>query len=505
MQALRVGAHLLPLAFLLLIVVGVAHGAGGALDPRFGSQGIAISVIGARNAAVGGLVAQSDGKIIAAGSANDGSSNRFAVARYTREGSLDMGFGDGGSVTTSLSSARDDAAGDIAQQADGMIVVAGVSFDGSGDRFALARYDPHGALDSSFGTGGKVTTDFGSDGAAASAIAVQPDRKIVAAGYSERGASYDFALARYNPDGSLDAGFGVQGTVTTDFGSANDFALAVAVQADRKIVVAGFSEHNDTAMFALARYKPDGSLDPTFGTGGKVTGSGFGNGRAYGVALQSDRKIVVAGSRSTRGGDRLALARYQPDGSLDRTFGSGGRVTTAFSSGGAVAHAVAVTRSGKIVVGGFTWNKTYADFALARYRPNGSLDPTFGVGGRVTTDIDADDDFANAVVVQPDGKIVLGGVSFDGARGRFALARYLGAETRIPCHVPNLKGKPLVTARQAARKAHCAVGRIGRTFSRTVRAGRVISQHPAAGARRPAGAKVSVIVSRGPKRAAHSN
>src|SRR6185312_12779398 len=174
-----------------------------------------------------------------------------------------------------------------------------------------------GDLDGAFGTGGTVTTDFAGNGDEARAVAVQPDGKIVAAG-GALGATVDFALVRYRPDGTLDATFGTGGKVTTDFGSAEQ-AFAVAVQPDGKIVVAG----GGATGFELARYNADGSLDGTFGAGGKVTtrfGLGLPFTRAHAIVLQPDGKIVVAGTATSATAPDFGLARYNPNGSLDASF-----------------------------------------------------------------------------------------------------------------------------------------------------------------------------------------
>ncbi|MCI0529632.1 MAG: hypothetical protein L0Y56_19490, partial [Nitrospira sp.] len=190
-----------------------------------------------------------------------------------------------------------------------------------------------GDLDPTFGTGGKAITDFGGSDQA-SAIALQANGKIVVAGSSEIDGFLDFALARYNTDGSLDTSFGTAGKVTTDFGGSNGGAFAVALQQDGRIVAAGrtFIFFGLTSDFALARYNTDGSLDTSFGTAGKVTTDfGGNNDGVFAVALQADGKIVAVGS-SQIGimNSDFALARYNPDGSLDSSFGSGGMVTTDF-------------------------------------------------------------------------------------------------------------------------------------------------------------------------------
>jgi uncharacterized delta-60 repeat protein len=232
----------------------------GDLDTSFGFDGKVTTGFGIGSYdSSGDMAIQSDGKIVAVGYSDAGGSYDFALARYNTDGSLDLGFGSGGIVLTDFSgSGSDDLARTIAIQTDGKIVAAGRSDAGGGDDFALARYNTDGSLDLGFGSGGIVLTDFSGGGSTdyTNALAIQTDGKIVAAGRSDAGGSYDFPLARYNTDGSLDLGFGSGGIVLTDFsgGGSWDEALAVAIQADGKIVAAGYSDCCGNDDFALARY-----------------------------------------------------------------------------------------------------------------------------------------------------------------------------------------------------------------------------------------------------------
>jgi uncharacterized delta-60 repeat protein len=270
-----------------------------------------------------------------------------------------------------------------------------------------------GALDTSFNTTGQVRTTFGTNNDIANAVALQADGKIVVAGTTGSstnnsqypGASNDFALARYNADGSLDASFDTDGKVTTFIVGANskDVANALAIQTDGKIVAAGSADNS----FALVRYNINGSLDQAFGTGGKVTTSFCADcyyATASAVVVQTDGKIVAVGSR----GLGSYLVRYNSNGSLDLTFGTGGIVAgiSEFSN------AVAIQTDGKLVVAGSSSNY----FTLVRYNSNGSLDTTFGTAGVVSGPIGP----ATAVLIQTDGKIVAAG----GIGGPFSLFRY---------------------------------------------------------------------------------
>ncbi|MFL5798198.1 MAG: delta-60 repeat domain-containing protein [Actinomycetota bacterium] len=392
----------------------------GELDVSFSGDGKVTTQFASESADEAHAVAvQPDGKIVAAGE----STGDFALARYTTAGTLDPSFGDGGRVQTVFDLGSDDVVSALAIQADGKIVAVGVS----NNRFALARYDTDGALDTTFNGDGKVITQFTSGSAdLAFAVAVQADGKIVAAGVSND----KFALARYKTNGALDTAFNGDGKVITHFtaGSA-DQAQSVAIQADGKIVAAGesFPSSSATADFALARYTPGGGLDTTFSGDGKLT-TCFAAGSddsADAVAVQADGRIVAAGFS----GQRFGLSRYTPAGRLDATWGGDGKVTTRFSDRSTdSADAVAIQENGKIVAAGDS-SLTNDHFALARYRTDGGLDSTFGGDGTVTTHFTTrSDDVAFAMAIQADGNVVAAGrCELSYYYSRFALARYVAS------------------------------------------------------------------------------
>ncbi len=428
-QTMRIGAVVLSLLLQFLFMAVGAQAAPGDLDASFGTGGkvltdFASSPFGYEKAL--SVAIQSDGKIVIAGFPF--SNGGFALARYNANGTLDTTFGTGGKVTTDFASgfAR---AYSVAIQ-DSKIVIAGFTFNGTKDYFALARYNANGTLDTTFGTSGKVTTDF-AIGSQAYSAAIQSDGKIVAAGGTFNLPNGDFALARYNADGTLDTSFGPNkdGKVTTDFASSYDVAFDVAIQSDGKIVAAG-SAYGTYLDFALARYNADGTLDTSFGPNkdGKIT-TDFASSAddARSVAIQSDGRIVAAGIAFNGTNYDFALARYNADGTLDTSFGPNkdGKVTTDFASGYYRAFSVGIQSDGRIVVAGNAWNGTNFDFALARYNPDGNLDTTFGTSGKVTTDFASGNDEALSVAIQSDGKIVVVGSAWNGADFNFALARYL--------------------------------------------------------------------------------
>jgi uncharacterized delta-60 repeat protein len=380
---------------------------------------------------------QSDGKIIVAGSIGVlPDPTDFVLARFKPDGSLDTTFGIGGKVTTDFG--QWDAAGAIAIQPDGKILAAGGVGQGANRDFALARYNPEGSLDITFGVGGKVTTDFSGLNENAGALVLQSDGKIVAAGYVVQtgGPPYntDFELVRYNPDGSLDTTFGIDGKVITDFTGRFDQARALAIQSDGKIVAAGVmvvppapTPYSGllSGRGALVRYNKDGSLDATFGTGGKVITDILGTSEVNALAIQSDGKIIAAG-RSLFVNDiflpgptraDFGLVRYNEDGSLDTTFGAQGRVTTDLNSSTESIYAVSLQPDGKIIAAG-ELDSFYAPvFGLARYNRDGSLDTTFGIGGKLRMDLpEGQWAYVRSVGIQANGKIVAaggGGETFD--------------------------------------------------------------------------------------------
>jgi len=354
------------------------------------------------NIAGGGKVLQ---ECIASQNTRDGFNLSTSLLK---DGDLDATFGNDGKVITDFGG--NDSGNAVALQKDGKIVVAGDSGLYPPCDFAVARYNTNGSLDFTFGIEGKVTTDLGGATDIGNAVALQKDGKIVVAGQSDAEGDNDFAIARYNTDGSLDLTFGMGGKVTTDFGGI-DRGLAVTLQKDGKIVVAGFASND----FAVARYNMDGSLDLTFGTGGKVTTDFGGNDSGNAVVLQKDGKIVVAG---TSGGD-FAIARYNTDGSLDLTFGDNGTVTTDFGGNFDRGRAVALQKDGKTVVAG----GAPSGFGIARYNTDGSLDLTFGMEGKVITDFGVGSEEGYGVALQKDGKVVVAGAVSD--LSNFGVARYV--------------------------------------------------------------------------------
>jgi uncharacterized delta-60 repeat protein len=439
---------LLVAAVLLLIFAAVWAPAAraadaGDLDTSFGSGGkTTLDIAGGRDDFGTDAAIQPDGKVVVAGSYLHGGlpnplgTEAFALVRFNPGGSPDTSFGNNGRVT--LSFAGDESvANAVAIQPNGRIVAAGWKWQGhdAGYKdFALARFTSEGKVDKSFSDDGRETTTFaGWD--AATDVAIQPDGKIVAVGGSD---NTDFAIARYDPDGTPDEHFDGDGKKATDFG-ANEWANAVEIQpTNGKIVVAGGT--GTPTSFALARYNTNGTLDTGSATGfdgdGKVV-TGFGGDEdAYDVAIQPNGKIVAAGKSS---GDspstEFALARYNTDGSLDTGatgFDGDGKAETSISGYNIGASAVEIQDNGRIVAAGWTDDRDAsadADFELIRYHSNGALDNSFDDNGKQATGFGGHD-YARAVAIQPGGKIVAAGsTSGTGLGYDLALARYHAVAT----------------------------------------------------------------------------
>jgi uncharacterized delta-60 repeat protein len=395
----------------------------GTLDSTFGTGGRVTTFFGGdglNGDEAHSVVVQKDGKLVVGGSTtNIDDTTDFALARYNSNGTLDSTFGKGGKVKTTF--ADFDYVGALALQSDGKIVATGMTVINFSPSFAVARYNSNGTLDTTFGTGGRVITGFGGP-TQAFAAGVQADGKIVVAGYAHLSNGWNFALARYNSNGTLDATFGTGGGKTTAFGAPTSAQVnSIAIQADGKIVAGGLTIVNNIANFALARYNSNGTLDTTFGSGGKAVTDFGADDRAFSVALQVDGKVVAAGMT----GANFALARYNSNGTLDGTFGTGGKVITDIAGLNDIALGVAVRSDGKIVAAGRGYVSGRAVFAVVRYNSNGTLDTTFGSAGKVTTNfVGSLGDQAFAVAIQPDGRAVVAGSAVVNLNTQFAVARY---------------------------------------------------------------------------------
>ncbi|HVK12342.1 MAG TPA: hypothetical protein VM597_26550, partial [Gemmataceae bacterium] len=370
----------------------------GALDATFEADGVSlVDFAGVED--VGRAVAvQPDGRIVAVGSGEP--NKNFVVARFNPDGTDDTSFSDDGKAVVSFGAA--DHATAVAIQPDGRIVIAGYTDAGGDNDFAIVRLTADGQLDNTFSTDGKVTIGFGDDDRAARVIL--DGTNIVVVG-SWDGGSAHFALVRLTADGSLDNSFSTDGKQTVTFGAA-DFATSVALQ-NGKYVVAGYTDASGSDQFAVTRLNADGSLDNTFSGDGKQTiDFGINAERATAVAIDG-ANIVVVGSIVSAASSNFGIARLTADGSLDNSFSFDGKQSVTFGSAD-YATSVVIQGDGRIVVGGYTDFLGDNDFAVARLEADGSFDDTFNGIGKAAADFPGEQQ-AFALALQPDGRIVMAG------------------------------------------------------------------------------------------------
>jgi uncharacterized delta-60 repeat protein len=407
----------------------------GTLDNTFGTGGKVITSLGTGSDVIQAIALQPDGKIVGAGYTRVGSNDDIAVVRYNADGTLDNTFGTGGIVVTPVGVDVYDKAYAVAIQQDGKIVVGGasqlpnVNFD-----WVILRYESSGVLDNSFGTGGIVIKNFSSRPEYIYSILIQPDGKIVAAGNSDDDLDngLDFTLIRLNTDGSFDNTFGSSGIVITDFGTFGSTIRNIKILGDNSIIAVGSVSINSNPDYAIAKYNSSGVLDNGFGFSGIVsTPIGTGDDFAYSLAVQSDGKLILAGYTKVGSVNNFSLARYNPNGTLDNTFDTDGKVITSIGTASANCYAVSYIHDFGIVAVGYAKNGANEDFTLAKYTMNGSLDNSFGTNGIVFTDFAAGIDFGYAMDVQPDGKIVVAGFATTSDLD-LALARYFGKPLQLP-------------------------------------------------------------------------
>lgn len=418
----------------------------GDLDATFSGDGKVTTAISSNSDRVHSICQQSDGKLVVAGHSYNANSSDFAVARYTTSGSLDTGFDSDGWTEVTIGSGYDFAKS-VIQQSDGKIVVAGYFNNGTND-IALVRLNSDGSLDTGFDSDGiatlNITNENDSDSEdACIAVAQQSDGKLVAFGYAELSggerrapsSGYYFA-ARYASDGSLDTDFGTSGIAMVAEGSYCSTEAGI-IQADGKLVILGYN--NDNYSVILHRLNSDGSLDTGFDSDGTLAPTlPTGSNHAYGLAQQSDGKLVIAGDNDNSGKDYL-FARFNSDGSADTGFDTDGIVEVDNNSGTHdIIYALAIQGDGKIVGAGQYYSGSH-NFAVVVLNSDGSLDTGFDSDGIAVTDIGTGGDVAYAICQQSDGKLVAAGYA-DSGNEDFALVRYAQTDVSLPVDLLNFTG-----------------------------------------------------------------
>lgn len=404
----------------------------GGLDVSFDSDGKVTYLSGKEEKAYA-MVVQPDGKVLVGGRIDISASIcHFILLRYNIDGKIDLNFGTNGVVETTIHGSED-VINAIALQPDGKIVVAGTSWSNiTAYDIAFARYNTNGTLDNTFGNKGIKTIDIrGTDDKINSALVIQPDGRIVAAGFTQGEISYDFLLIRLNTNGSLDNSFGTNGIKTTDVADASSDAIrGIVLQPDGKIIAAGSSIMSSRVSFIAARYSSNGALDVTFGNSGIVVGVNTEetSEESFAISLQSDGKIVSVGlqQRNSDSWKSAQLVRYNSNGTNDATFGTNGVVIIPGTNWEEL-YSVVLQPDGKIVAAGNTYIINSRDFLLIRLNANGTLDNTFGIGGKTSTEFGFQKyDESFAIARQNDGKILVAGYaeSANPTTSDIAITRY---------------------------------------------------------------------------------
>lgn len=390
------------------------------LDTTFAHTGIALARPDTtRGSTLCAVAVLSDGKILVSGEVN----NRIIALRYTATGHIDSSFGTNGLFEAGFSS----VCSGLVVQPDGKAILVGTTAYATGPTgadFLTIRLQNNGQPDSSYGINGIAIIDFAADEDHAYAIALQPDGKIVVSG----DATDSVALARILPNGAVDSSFGINGRVTTFTGRFSGRSKAVRIAPDGRIIIGGYAYLDRVGLsFIAIRYLTDGSVDTTFNHTGLVM-CNAGNTYNYGKAMQvmPDGKVVLAGTGTfSVGGSNFVLARYNIDGSFDTTFGQGGIVTLDYDGDEEDALALALLPNGKLAIAGYATIGSEIEMETVRLNNDGSIDSAFGLNGKITTDVHGEIDIARAIAVQPDGKIVLAGHSSTGPYNDLAVVRYI--------------------------------------------------------------------------------
>jgi uncharacterized delta-60 repeat protein len=340
-------------------------------------------------------------------------------------GVLDTSFNSpNGSIIQSIGSSHDFGYS-LAIQPDGKIILGGRCYNGSNLDFCIARFNSDGTLDTTFGSSGIVIQDIGSPHDDGYSLAIQPDGKILLGGHCDNGSNDDFCIARFKSDGTLDTTFGSSGKVTQHIGSSGDIGQSLAIQPDGKILLGGSCSNGGNGDFCIARFNSNGTLDTTFGTSGKVIqpiGSSGDIGQS--LAIQPDGKILLGGRCQGQSNLDFCIARFNSNGTIDTTFGTSGKVLQPIGSSDDWGFPLVIQPDGKILLGGFCYNGSNGDFCIARYNSNGTLDTNFGTGGKVIQDIGSFNEQGISLAIQPDGKILLGGFYNNGSNEDFCIARF---------------------------------------------------------------------------------
>ncbi len=394
----------------------------GILDNSFGNNGKFTFNFNSINSYGSSFAIDNFGKIIMGGSCGNMPDVDFCMIRINSNGTLDTSFGSGnGYVIKSISSNNNDMAASITIDSNGNILLGGYCANSGSFVFCIARFLPNGLIDTSFGSGyGYVLLNISSIEDRGQSIKIQPDGKILLGGYCGSSTNYDFCIARFNPDGTLDNTFGSGGYILKDFFNINNYGFSLSIDSNGKILLGGYCGSSPNYDFCIVRFNPDGTTDHTFNGNGIVIKQ-ITSYDDYGdtMTIQSDGKILLGGHCYNGTNYDFCIARFNPDGTTN------GVVTQNFPTIDVRNQSIAVDVYDKILLGGRCYNGTNDDFCIARFLPNGLIDTSFGFGnGYILQDISNNNDYAYFLLLQPGGKILLGGYCNNGSLDFFCITRF---------------------------------------------------------------------------------
>lgn len=382
----------------------------GDLDATFNGKGYALYEGWNKDSYMGAAI-QLDGKILVSTGISNGTDSDVAVLRYNADGTLDTDFATGG-VFTYDGGNGNDCGRFISVDVDGPITLTGYTNNGNDVDVLVMRLNANGTLDETFGENGIVLYDANGRDDYGRAIAVQNEGSILVAARSSGDGTSLALILKLNTTGTRDTSFGTQGVAVYPGTKGNDGFRDLALQADGKILVSGYTNTDAGFEVLTARYTADGALDPSFGTNGSVRfDGGHKNAGVRGIVIQEDGKIVVSGSTSNGADLDVLVLRYTADGSLDPEFGTEGVVIYDSGTGNDNGRRMALQQGGKIVVVGNTHNGTDYDALVLRYDADGVTDSDFGETGVAAYNLGQGDDWGEAVAIQRDqNMVVVGGI-----------------------------------------------------------------------------------------------
>lgn len=417
---------------LLIMIIGIisfhSFGQYGTLDPTFADNGKLTANMGSGFDNAADILVQADGKLIVIGTASDGTL-KFLLSRYNSDGTIDGTFGTNGSTLVQVGTG-DSYGVKGAFQSDGKIILAGRSWGGNYDRFACVRFEANGQLDESFADGGIFTTFFTEVVNTLYDMEVQEDDKIILGGTAGGDFNVGYALVKLDSNGIPDIFFGENGKVMYDITESIDELRCLVVKSNNKIIAGGYrSDTEKTLLPCLVQFNEDGTVDTGFGNQGMVIYSP-GPGAAYFTDLKiTPEAVIVAGGNLDYDGQYdFMAAKLNEDGSPQTDFADNGFFTKDYEGNSESVSSIEIQSDGKLILIGYQGVWPDAEFSLLRVTPDGHLDNTFGDNGLVLTDFFGNFDYPAGSVIQPDGKIVVGGSASNESDYNLAMARYITGE-----------------------------------------------------------------------------